>query len=130
MATAEEISRAYWRAEEAHDIEGVMRFYRLDSVFEAPGISLKGAEIRRFYEQSFIAFPKLALTVLHVFGDGAEACLEWRAAMTDTSGREHVVQGVNLAHVDEERFISLRAYFDRKALDIAGAANLSPSRSG
>ena len=48
MATAEEISRAYWQAEMAHDIDKVMSFYRPDATFTAPGVALKGGEIRNF----------------------------------------------------------------------------------
>ncbi len=58
--------------------------------------------------------------MLRVIGGERVGCLEWRAAMTDAKGVVHTVQGVNLAETDGDRFVSLRAYFDRKALDIAG----------
>ncbi len=124
MATAEEISRAYWQAEMKHDIEKVMSFYRADATFTAPGVSLKGDEIRTFYNESFKAFPKLEHTVKRVMGSDRLACLEWEATLTDPSGRRFSFSGVNLAEVDGERFISVRAYFDRQEFDIAGESNL------
>lgn len=124
MATAEEISRAYWQAEMAHDIDKVMSFYRPDATFTAPGVSLKGNQIRDFYVESFKAFPKLEHTVKRVMGDAKLACLEWSATLTDHDGRRLSFTGVNLAEVDGEKFISVRAYFDRKELDIAAASKL------
>jgi predicted ester cyclase len=124
VATAEEISRAYWQAEMAHDVDKVMSFYRPDATFIAPGVSLKGTEIRDFYVESFKAFPKLEHTVKRVMGNDKLACLEWAATLTDHEGRRRSFTGVNLAEVDGERFISVRAYFDRKELDIAGESNL------
>ncbi len=124
MPSVEELSRAYWKAEEAHDLDGVMRFYHPDAVFEAPGVALHGAEIRKFYAESFHVFPKLKVDVLRVMGNEKAACLEWRITMTDLAGVDHVQQGVNLVETDGERFLSVRAYFDRKALDIAGQAKL------
>lgn len=124
MATAEEISRAYWQAEMAHDVDKVMSFYRPDATFIAPGVSLKGTEIRDFYIESFKAFPKLEHIVKRVMGNDKLACLEWAATLTDHEGRRRSFTGVNLAEIDGERFISVRAYFDRKELDIAGESNL------
>ena len=124
MATAEEISRAYWQAEMAHDVDKVMSFYRPDATFTAPGVALKGGEIRNFYIESFKAFPKLEHNVNRVMGDDKLACLEWSATLTDHEGRRRSFTGVNLAEVDGERFVSVRAYFDRKELDIAGESNL------
>ncbi len=124
MSTAEKISRAYWQAEMAHDIDKVMSFYRPDATFTAPGVHLKGEEIRNFYLESFKAFPKLEHTVKRVMGDDKLACLEWSATLTDHAGLRRSFTGVNLAEVDGERFISVRAYFDRKELDIAGESNL------
>lgn len=124
MATAEEISRAYWQAEMAHDVDKVMSFYRPDATFIAPGVSLKGTEIRDFYIELFKAFPKLEHIVKRVMGNDKLACLEWAATLTDHEGRRRSFTGVNLAEIDGERFISVRAYFDRKELDIAGELNL------
>lgn len=124
MATAEEISRAYWQAEMAHDVDKVMSFYRPDATFIAPGVSLKGTEIRDFYIELFKAFPKLEHIVKQVMGNDKLACLEWAATLTDHEGRRRSFTGVNLAEIDGEQFISVRAYFDRKELDIAGELNL------
>jgi predicted ester cyclase len=124
MATAEEISRAYWKAEMAHDLDKVMSFYRPDATFTAPGVSLKAEAIRNFYAESFKAFPKLEHSVQRVMGNDRLACLEWTATLTDNEGRRRSFSGVNLAEVDGERFISVRAYFDRKELDIAGESNI------
>jgi ketosteroid isomerase-like protein len=124
MGTAESISRSYWDAELARDLDGVMAHYREDSVFEAPGVRLEGPEIRRFYENSFKTFPKHEHEIVRVIGEGNEACIEWRGAMTDHAGRRREFSGVNLVNVDGERFIRLRAYFDRQDLDIAGDAGV------
>jgi predicted ester cyclase len=124
MATAEQISRAYWQAEMLHDIEKVMSFFSPNTTFTAPGVALKGAEIRSFYAESFKAFPKLEHTVKRVMGNDRLACLEWVATLTDTQGRRRTFSGVNIAEVDGDKFISITAYFDRKELDIAGESNL------
>ena len=71
----------------AHDVDKVMSFYRPDATFTAPGVSLKGSQIRDFYVKSFKAFPKLEHTVKRVMGDAKLACLEWSATLTDHDGR-------------------------------------------
>jgi predicted ester cyclase len=124
LATAEEISRSYWQAEMRHDVDAVMEHFRPDAVLDLPGVHLEGDEIRTFYEESFKAFPKLEHEVTRVMGDERLACLEWHAALTDAEGKRFEFQGVNLAEVDGERFITVRGYFDRKDLDIAAESNL------
>ena len=124
MASAEEISRSYWQAEMRHDIDAVMDHYAPDAVMVMPGVTLQGPEIRKFYEESFKAFPKLDHRVLRVMGDDRLACLEWHAVMTDAEGREFTFSGVNLCEADGERMTHVRGYFDRKDLDIAAESNL------
>jgi predicted ester cyclase len=124
MATAEQISRAYWQAEMAHDIEKVMSFFGPDATFSAPGVTLKGSEIRTFYAESFKAFPKLEHTVKRVMGNEKLCCLEWTASLTDVEGKRRTFSGVNIAEVDGQKFVKVTAYFDRKELDIAGESNL------
>ncbi len=124
MASAESIARSYWKAELARDLDGVMSHYRDDAVFEAPGIRLEGPEIRHFYEESFKTFATHEHEILRVIGDDRLACLEWHGAMTDHFGRRKEFSGVNLVEVDGERFISLRAYFDRLELDIVAESDL------
>lgn len=117
MATAEQIARSYIRAEEARDLDAVMRHYSGDAVFRAPGVALEGAEIARYYREAFERFPSLKGEVLRTFGEGRVAAIEWQALLTDAAGVVHEVHGVNIVEVDGERMTSVRSYFDPAELE-------------
>jgi uncharacterized protein (TIGR02246 family) len=125
LKTAEEIARAYWRAEESRDTDRILAFFAPDAQWRGPGVERRGSdEIRSIYADSAMAYPELAVEVIRVVGDGDEAALEYRALFRDRDGNEHRLNGVNLIRTDGERIVSLTTYFDPAQIDPAarGAA--------
>jgi uncharacterized protein (TIGR02246 family) len=118
MASAEEIARSYWRAEESRDLDRVLNHFADNAVMEMPGAAhLSGDQIRDFYVKLFDDFPKLHLVVGRVIGDGNSASLEYVANITNSGGESIAVRGVNIVDVDGKRMTRVVGYFDRRDFD-------------
>ncbi|WP_127360497.1 nuclear transport factor 2 family protein [Actinacidiphila soli] len=112
-ATPREVAESYWRAEESRDIARILSHFHEDAVFHPVSGPLKGhAEIRTFYDGMGDAFPGLEVTITHEISSGDEACLEWEAVLIDHDGVRIPIRGVNVVHVHDGKFASVRAYFD------------------
>jgi NAD(P)-dependent dehydrogenase (short-subunit alcohol dehydrogenase family) len=114
MKTAEEITRAYWQAEESRDLGRILAFFAPDADWRGPDIHLRGhEEIRRFYAERAAAYPELEVEVRRVLGGDREAALEYSATLRDNEGNERHLSGVNVIRTDGEHIVSLTTYFDR-----------------
>jgi len=115
MATIEQITRSYWKAEETRDVDAIMDHFAEDATWVGPGdITLTGREqIRRFYADTGREFPGLEVEVVGVVGDERAAALEFQAVLIDHDGQCHPLRGVNVMQGDGERITSLHAYYDR-----------------
>jgi ketosteroid isomerase-like protein len=116
VRTPREVSEAYWAAECRRDLDGVMAYYRPDATYEGPDGLYRGqAEIRAAYEQSARTYPGLELEIVREFPLGDRSALEFEAWLTDSAGRRFQVRGVNVVHVEDGQFRSVRSYEDPPA---------------
>ena len=118
MKTAREIAESYWAAECQRDLEAVLDHYLPDAVVHPPsGPVFRGLdEIASFYTDEMRDFPGLEVRIVHETGDASEAALEWEAVLIDHAGVRHPFRGVNVVRVRDDRFESVRAYFDPAAI--------------
>lgn len=114
MKTPREIAESYWSAECRRDLEAVLDHYLPDAVVQPPsGPALRGHdEIATFYADEIRDYPGLEVQIVHEVGEGAEAALEWEAVLIDHEGVRHPFRGVNVIRVRDDRFESVRAYYD------------------
>jgi ketosteroid isomerase-like protein len=113
MRTPREISESYWAAECRRDIDGVMAHYHPDATYEAPdGLRRGESEIRAAYEDSARLYPGLEVSIVREFPLGDRAALEFDAVLVDPKGGRHRIRGVNVVHVRDGRFVSVRSYED------------------
>jgi ketosteroid isomerase-like protein len=118
-ATPRQVAESYWRAECAHDIEGVGQHYHADAIFMPPGERLLGwPSIRKWYEEAFRQFPGLEVDIVHEVRQGNEAALEWKAVLIDPAGVRHPLTGVNVVRVKDGKYLEVRAYFDASKLNV------------
>lgn len=113
MPSPRELSESYWSAESRRDIDGVMEHYHPDATYEdAGGLRRGAAEIRAAYEDSASAYPGLEVEIVREFAAGDRAALEFDAVLIDAHGGRHRIRGVNVVHVRDGRFVSVRSYED------------------
>ena len=113
METPREISESYWAAECRRDIEAVMEHYHPDGTYEDAGGLRRGhAEIRPNYAEHMRAYPGLEVTITKEFPTGDWSALEFDAVFVDTGGQRYQVRGVNVVHVRDDKFVSVRSYED------------------
>ncbi|WP_214106806.1 SDR family oxidoreductase [Acrocarpospora catenulata] len=118
MSSAEDVTRAYWQAEESRDLDRIMTFFTSDATWEGPTASLTGRrEIRTFYADSIRRFPGLRVQVERVSGTDQIAIMEWTAVFTDHTAHEHVQKGVNIVEIEGDSIKSLTTYNDPSALE-------------
>jgi ketosteroid isomerase-like protein len=112
--TPREVAEAYWRAESTRKIDAVLEWYHDDAVVYPPdGKELRGHDqIRTFYEDELEIYPGLEVRIVHEITNGRESCLEWEAVLIDRDGARHPFRGVNVVLVRDQKFESVRAYFD------------------
>jgi ketosteroid isomerase-like protein len=121
MPTPREVSESYWNAECRRDIDGVMAHYHGDATYEDGGGLRRGhAEVRRAYAASARDYPGLEVTIVREFTNGEDAsALEFDAVLIDHEGRRFRIRGVNVVHVRDGKFVSVRSYEDPPALEQA-----------
>jgi uncharacterized protein (TIGR02246 family) len=113
MKSIEDITRAYWKAEESRDLDRIMSFFAPDAEWTGPSIRLRGHDqIRPFYAGSAAVYPELSVEVTSVLGDTEQAALEFRAVFHDPEGNERRLRGINVMRGDGERIVSLATYID------------------
>jgi ketosteroid isomerase-like protein len=113
MRTPCEISESYWAAECRRDLDAVMEHYHPDATYEdGAGLRRGEAEIRAAYEESARLYPGLEVAIVREFPLADRAALEFDAVLIDPAGGRHRVRGVNVVHVRDGRFVSVRSYED------------------
>lgn len=116
MPTPREVSESYWAAECRRDIDAVMAHYHENGTYEAPdGLRRGHDEIRAAYEESARLYPSLEVAIVREFPADERSAIEFDALLIDTSGVRHRVRGVNVVHVRDGRFVSVRSYEDPPA---------------
>jgi ketosteroid isomerase-like protein len=118
MKTPREVSESYWAAECRRDIDAVMEHYHADGTYEGPdGLRHGLAEIRAGYDEHVRLYPGLAVEIVQEFARGDSAALEFDAVFVDRAGKRYRVRGVNVVHVREGKFVSVRSYEDPPTLE-------------
>jgi ketosteroid isomerase-like protein len=108
-----EVSESYWAAECRRDSAGIMEHYHLDGTYEGPDGARRGhAEILAAYEESARLYPGLEVAIVQDFPRGDWSAIEFDAVLTDTADRRFRVRGVNVVHVRDGKFVSVRSYED------------------
>lgn len=112
--TPREVSETYWAAECSRDADAVVEHYHADATYEVPdGILLRGHEaIRAAYEEHMRLFPRLEVDIIREYPLGDRSALEFDAIATDPVGVRHRIRGVNVVHVRDGKFLSVRSYED------------------
>lgn len=111
--TPRQVAESYWAAECRRDIDAVIDHYHADATYEDPSGQYSGHKaIRAAYEKSAREYPGLEVEIVREFPLGNRSALEFEAFLIDPAGRRHLVRGVNLVHVSDGRFVSVRSYED------------------
>jgi hypothetical protein len=111
--TVRSLAEAYWAAEERRDVAAIMAHYHPDAAYQdAAGRRQGEREIREFYVTSVATYPALRVDIVAEYPGVDGAALEFVAVLTDHSGRDHVIRGVNVFRVADGRFTSVRSYED------------------
>jgi ketosteroid isomerase-like protein len=102
------------------DIDAVMALYARDAVFTTPDAVRRGHDqIRPFYEDAALRFPKLDVEIVRAFCDGPDAVAEWSAMMSGPEAGTLELSGVNVAHVENDLIVDVRSYYDTSSYNQA-----------
>jgi ketosteroid isomerase-like protein len=113
MKTPREVSESYWAAECGRDLDAVMAHYGEDGSYEGPdGLRQNNAAIRSMYAEHMRLYPGLEVHITREFSDGDWAALEFDAVLVDPDNISYRVRGVNVVHVRDDKFVSVRSYED------------------
>jgi ketosteroid isomerase-like protein len=114
MHTPLEVSQSYWAAECRRDIDGVMDHFHPEATGAGPdGVRNGHQEIRHGYEQNMRAYPGLEVEIVQEFPRGHWSAIEFDPVLIDAGGRRYRVRGVNVVHVKDGKFVSVRSYEDQ-----------------
>ena len=109
-----------------HDLDGLQSLFTNDAVYSAPNFRNEGRPaIGAFFEAVFKAFSDTQVDTSLVVEEGDTVVAEWTHRDTQTgvfvmpdgtetpgSGRSLEVPAVTVAHVRDEKFMTMREYFD------------------
>lgn len=116
--TPREVSESYWAAECRRDVDAVMQHYRPDGIYEGPdGVRRGEVDIRGAYEEHMRSYPGLEVEIVREFPRDDWSALEFVAVFIDAAGNRYRVKGVNVVHVQDGRFVSVRSYEDSPVLE-------------
>jgi ketosteroid isomerase-like protein len=116
MPTPREVSESYWAAECRRDIDAVMDHYHQDGTYEGPDGFRRGhAEIRPAYQEHARLYPGLEVEIVREFPGGDWSAIEFDAVFIDRADKRYRVRGVNVVHVRDGKFVSVRSYEDPPA---------------
>jgi ketosteroid isomerase-like protein len=111
-------------ATNAHDVEAVVAMFHDDYVSSMPvhpSRSFRGSEqVRRNWTQIFGAVPDLEARVLQSVRSEDQVWSEWEMSGTRVDGQEHLMRGVLIFTVRDEKAASLLFYLepvDREQVD-------------
>jgi ketosteroid isomerase-like protein len=114
--TPELMVRRLLDATNRHDLEGLVDCFEPDYVNETPlhpARSFTGSEqVRRNWEQIFAFVPDLKATVTRQVVDDDRAWTEWEMSGTRPDGSPHVMRGVVIFTVLEDRATAARFYLE------------------
>jgi ketosteroid isomerase-like protein len=102
-------------ATNGHDLDGLVSCFAADYVNETPAHPARGfrgrAQVRRNWEQIFMAVPDLKATVRWV-EEGMTVWSEWEMRGTRRDGQAHLMRGVVIFGVEDGEATSARFYLE------------------
>ena len=123
-------------ATNAHDLEAVVDCFAEQYRNETPVHPSRGfsgrAQVRRNWEQMFAFIPDLTATVVRYVIDGDTEWSEWEMRGTRRDGTAHLMRGVILFTVRDDRAASARFYLepvDEENVDVNEAVNRAVVRA-
>jgi steroid delta-isomerase-like uncharacterized protein len=133
--SAATISRDYFKALAARDLDAAMAYIDDDGVEDMLGIGiLRGpAEIREFFEGMFAALPDFEMVVEHITAQKDFAAVQWRGSGTFTGGPFQGVEpngslvdlrGCDVIQVQDGKIVRNTVYQD--GMQFARAVGLLP----
>ena len=112
-------------ATNSHDIDRLVDCFTEDYVNETPVHPERGfhgrEQIRRNWTQIFAAIPDITAEVIRSDQVGDTVWSEWEMRGTQLDGAEHLMRGVMVFSLDDDRARALRFYLepvDRSGLDV------------
>jgi ketosteroid isomerase-like protein len=114
--TVRDLAQSYWAAEERRDVSAVMDHYHPDATYRDGSGERRGQrEIRDFYATSVETYPSLKVDIVREYAATDASALEFVALLRDRAGKAWTIRGVNVFHVADGRFTSVRSYEDPPA---------------
>src|SRR6478609_6549365 len=99
-----------------HDLEALVDCFAVDYVNETPVHPARGfrgrEQVRTNWRQIFAAVPDLRARVLRSSVDGATVWSEWDMSGTRRDGAAHLMRGVVVFEIADERAASARFYLE------------------
>jgi len=112
-------------ATNSHDIDRLVDCFTEDYVNETPAHPERGfhgrEQVRRNWTQIFAAIPDITAEVIRSDQVGDTVWSEWEMRGTQLDGAEHLMRGVMVFSLDDDRARALRFYLepvDRSGLDV------------
>lgn len=112
-------------ATNSHDIDRLVDCFTEDYVNETPVHPERGfhgrEQVRRNWTQIFAAIPDITAEVIRSDQVGDTVWSEWEMRGTQLDGAEHLMRGVMVFSLDDDRARALRFYLepvDRSGLDV------------
>ncbi len=103
-------------ATNAHDLEALVDCFAEDYVNETPAHPSRGfhgrEQVRRNWSAIFAAVPDITVRVLATAVDGGVVWTEWEMSGTRGDGGPHLMRGVILFIVREDRAAAARFYLE------------------
>jgi ketosteroid isomerase-like protein len=116
------VLRRLERATDEHDLDTLMDCFASDYVNETPAHPARGfrgrEQVRENWRQIFAGVPDLRARVLRSAVDGGSVWTEWEMSGTRRDGAPHLMRGVIVFGIADERIVSARFYLE--PVDISG----------
>jgi ketosteroid isomerase-like protein len=130
MSTAWEIKDRLYDAINDHDLRGMLEYYSPNAVLVTPsGVAEGHEQIAWLYEHFFKGFPDLHVTAWYKVACDDPAITEWTLTGTltgpfllpgghvvEATGRHVAVRGACAAHVENDKVVTHREYYDQLEL--------------
>jgi ketosteroid isomerase-like protein len=121
---AMEMLRSITAAFDGHDVDGILRHFADDAVFEAPrgpdpwGQRFAGKEeIRKAFAGRISGIPDIRYQEDEHFADGDRGASEWTLSGTTTAGQRIEVRGCDLWTLRDGKVIKKDSYWKMRTTD-------------
>ena len=110
------VLRRLERASDEHDLDALVECFATDYVNETPAHPARGfrgrEQVRENWRQILAGVPDLRARVLRSTADGETVWSEWEMSGTRRDGVAHLMRGVIIFGIVDERIVSARFYLE------------------